>query len=143
MTAFHPEVLIVEAGVRFNALMGLLAEPEGLRESFESQPGNKAPGVDGIRKQAYAQGGEDRLATLSAAVRRLGYPPKPVRRVYIPKSNGGRRPLGVPSFEDRMVQDRLSRILQAIWEAEFRDCSKEQVSGLLLSYDNKRPDRSQ
>ena len=42
-----------ETGVRFNALMGLLAEPEGLRESFESQPGNKAPGVDGIRKQEY------------------------------------------------------------------------------------------
>ena len=112
-----------EPGVRFNALMGLLAEPEGLRESFDSQPGNKAPGVDGIRKQAYAQGVEDRLATLSAAVRRLGYQPKPVRRVYIPKSNGGRRPLGVPSFEDRIVQDRLSRILQAIWEPEFRDCS--------------------
>ena len=112
-----------EPGVRFNALMGLLAEPEGLRESFESQPGNKAPGVDGIRKQEYAQGVEGRLVELSAAVRRLGYVPKPVRRVYIPKSNGGRRPLGVPSFEDRIVQDRLSRILQAIWEPEFRDCS--------------------
>ena len=112
-----------EPGARFNALMGLLAEPEGLRESFESQPGNKAPGVDGIRKQEYAQGVEGRLVELSAAVCRLGYVPKPVRRVYIPKSNGGRRPLGVPSFEDRIVQDRLSRILQAIWEAEFRDCS--------------------
>ena len=112
-----------EPGVRCNALMGLLAEPEGLRESFESQPGNKAPGVDGIRKQEYAQGVEGKLAQLSAAVRRLGYQPKPVRRVYIPKSNGGRRPLGVPSFEDRIVQDRLSRILQAIWEPEFRGCS--------------------
>ena len=113
----------LEPGVRFNALMGLLAEPEGLRESFESQPGDKAPGVDGIRKQEYAQGVEGRLVELSATVRRLGYRPKPVRRVYIPKSNGGRRPLGVPSFEDRIVQDRLSRILQAIWEPEFRDCS--------------------
>jgi RNA-directed DNA polymerase len=103
--------------VRFTALMGLLAEPEGLRESFDSQPGNKAPGVDGIRKQEYAQSVEARL---SAAVRRLGYQPKPVRRVYIAKSNGGRRPLGIPSFEDRIVQDRLSRILQAIWEPEFR-----------------------
>lgn len=61
-----------EPGVRCNALMGLLAEPEGLRESFESQPGNKAPGVDGIRKQEYAQGVEGKLAQLSAAVRRLG-----------------------------------------------------------------------
>jgi RNA-directed DNA polymerase len=62
-----------EPGRRFNALMGLLSEPEGLRESFESQPGNKAPGVDGMRKQEYAQGVDDRLTTLSAAVRRLGY----------------------------------------------------------------------
>lgn len=112
-----------EPNVRCNALMGLLAEPEGLRESFESQPGNIAPGVDGIRKQEYAQGVEGKLAQLSAAVRRLGYQPKPVRRVYIPKSNGGRRPLGVPSFEDRIVQGRLSRILQAVWKPEFRGCS--------------------
>ena len=112
-----------EPGTRFNALMGLLAEPEGLRESFEAQPGNKAPGVDGMRKTDYARGVEDRLDRLSAALRRMGHVPKPVRRVYIPKAAGGRRPLGVPSFEDRIVQDRLSRILQAIWEPEFRDCS--------------------
>ena len=112
-----------EPGTRFNALMGLLAEPEGLRESFQRQPGNKAPGVDGMRKQEYARGAEDRLEQLSSALRRMGHVPKPVRRVYIPKAAGGRRPLGVPSFEDRIVQDRLSRILQAIWEPEFRDCS--------------------
>lgn len=112
-----------EPGLRFTALMGLLSEPEGLRESFEAQPGNKAPGIDGVRKQHYGQDAEGRLGQLSEALRRLGYRPKPVRRVYIPKANGGRRPLGIPSFEDRIVQDRLSRILQAIWEPEFRDCS--------------------
>ena len=66
----------------------------------------------------------ERLADLSARLRRLGYRSKPVRRVYIPKASGkGRRALGVPSFEDRIVQDRASLILQAIWEPEFRDCS--------------------
>jgi len=108
---------------RFNALMGLLFEPEGLHASFERQNGNKAPGVDGVRKVDYAQDLDARLADLSNRVRRLGYRPQPARRVYIPKSGSGWRPLGVPSFEDRLVQDRLSRILQAIWEPEFRECS--------------------
>jgi RNA-directed DNA polymerase len=108
---------------RFTSLMGLLFDPEGLRESFERQEGRKAPGVDGVTKVDYAEGLEERLTDLSARLRRLGYRPKPVRRVYIPKGDGRYRPLGIPSFEDRLVQDRLSRILQAIWEPQFCDCS--------------------
>jgi RNA-directed DNA polymerase len=109
---------------QYTALMGMLYDPEGLNASFERQAGNKAPGVDGMRKAEYADGTAERLADLSARLRRLGYRPKPVRRVYIPKASGkGRRALGVPSFEDRIVQDRASLILQAIWEPEFRDCS--------------------
>ena len=107
----------------FNALMGMLYDPEGLRDSFERQKEHKASGVDGIRKEQYGEGLDERLADLSARLRRLGYRPKPVRRTYIPKGDGRYRPLGIPSFEDRLVQDRLSRILQAIWEPEFRECS--------------------
>ncbi|MDJ0892558.1 MAG: group II intron reverse transcriptase/maturase [Gammaproteobacteria bacterium] len=112
-----------EPRLRFNALMGLLFDLEGLRESFERQDGRKAPGVDGMRKEQYGEGLEERLEELSARIRRLGYRPKPVRRVYIPKGDGRYRGLGVPSFEDRLVQDRLSGTLQAIWEPEFCDCS--------------------
>ena len=112
-----------EPGLRFTALMGLLSEPEGLHASFERQDGRKAPGVDRIRKEDYAEGLDARLTELSARLRRLGYQPKPVRRTYIPKGDGRYRPLGVPSFEDRLVQDRLSLILQTIWEPEFRECS--------------------
>ena len=112
-----------EPHTRFTSLMGLLFDPEGLRESFGRQDGRKAPGVDGIRKDDYGQGVEARLTDLSARIRRLGYQPTPVRRTYIPKGDGRYRPLGVPSFEDRLVQDRLSQILQAIWEPEFCDCS--------------------
>jgi group II intron reverse transcriptase/maturase len=109
---------------KYTALMGMLFDPEGLHASFERQAANKAPGVDGVRKAQYAEGLEARLADLSARVRRLGYRPAPVRRVYIAKAIGrGRRALGVPCFEDRIVQDRVSLILQAIWEPEFRDCS--------------------
>jgi group II intron reverse transcriptase/maturase len=112
-----------EPQTRFTSLMGLLFDPEGLRESFGRQDGRKAPGIDGIRKDDYGQGVGARLTDLSARIRRLGYQPRPVRRTYIPKGDGRYRPLGVPSFEDRLVQDRLSQILQAIWEPEFCDCS--------------------
>lgn len=112
-----------EPQTRFTALMGMVFDPEGLRESFERQDGNKAPGVDGIRKADYGEDLDNRLMDLSGRLRRLGYRPKPVRRSYIPKGDGRYRPLGVPSFEDRLVQDRLSGILQAIWEPEFCECS--------------------
>lgn len=109
---------------KYNSLLGMLFDPAGLNASFERQAANKASGVDGVRKVEYGGDGlTARLGDLSARVRRLGYRPKPVRRVYIPKSNGGRRALGIPSFEDRIVQDRTSLILQAIWEPEFRECS--------------------
>jgi RNA-directed DNA polymerase len=109
---------------KYNSLLGMLFDPAGLNASFERLATNKAPGVDGVRKADYGGDGlTERLEDLSARVRRLGYRPKPVRRVFIPKSNGGRRALGIPSFEDRIVQDRTSLILQAIWEPEFRECS--------------------
>jgi group II intron reverse transcriptase/maturase len=103
--------------------MGLLGNPEGLMDSFEAQPGNKAAGIDKVSKADYAQGVEERIKALSAGLRSLNYRPQPVRRVYIPKGNGRQRPLGIPCFEDRIVQHRLSGILQAIWEPEFRNCS--------------------
>ncbi len=82
--------------------MGMLFDPEGLNASFERQAANKAPGVDGMRKADYAEGLSIRLADLSIRLRRLGYRPKPARRVFIPKANGGQRALGVPSFEHLM-----------------------------------------
>lgn len=107
----------------YHALMGLLSNPVELLECFEAQPGNKASGIDKISKADYEKDVIERLKALSAGLRSLSYRPKPARRVYIPKSNGKQRPLGIPCFEDRIVQHQLSRILQAIWEPEFRDGS--------------------
>jgi hypothetical protein len=92
-------------------------------DSFEAQPGNKAAGTDKVSQAEYAQGVEERIKALSAGRRSLNYRSQPVRRVYIPKGNGKQRPLGMPCFEDRLVQHRLSGILQAIGEPEFRNCS--------------------
>lgn len=109
--------------MRFTALMGLIFDPQGLHASFERQSGQKAPGVDGVSKADYAEGLDARITDLSGRLRRLGYRPQPTRRIYIPKADGGHRPLGLPSFEDRLVQDRLRQVLEAIWEPEFRECS--------------------
>ena len=106
------------------SLMGLLSREEALADSFRRLANNKAPGIDDIRKADYEVGLDASIAELSACLRRGGYTPHPVRRVYIPKSSGtGRRPLGIPAFEDRIVQDRASQILQAIWEPMFLECS--------------------
>ena len=112
-----------EPRTRFTALMGMVFDPEGLHASFERQDGRKAPGVDGITKADYGRGLEGRIVDLSGRLRRMGYRPQPTRRTYIPKGDGGYRPLGVPCFESRLVEDRLREVLQAIWEPEFRDCS--------------------
>jgi len=103
--------------------MGLMFEEEGLLESFRSLDGRKAPGVDGIRKEDYERELTTHIPRLSREVRRLGYRPKPSRRVYIPKANGGTRPLGIPCTEDKIVQDRMARVLGAIWEPQFCDSS--------------------
>lgn len=62
---------------RYTALMGLLCDPEGLRESFDSQAGNKATGIDGVRKADYALDLDARLAALSQQVRQNAYRPRP------------------------------------------------------------------
>jgi hypothetical protein len=80
---------------RYTALMGMLADEGGLAESFARQPARKALGIDKVSKADYEQGLAAKLADLSARLRRMGYVPKPTRRVYIPKANGGRRPLGI------------------------------------------------
>lgn len=112
-----------EPRMRFSSLLGMVYDPAGLREAFGCQDGRKAPGVDGIRKRDYAEGLEGRLTELSQQLRQLGWRPSPTRRVYIPKGDGRYRPLGLPSFEDRLVQAQLSRVLGAIWEPEFCECS--------------------
>lgn len=108
---------------RFTSLMGLLSAPKGLADSYHRQPGRKAVGVDEVDKVEYGLKLDENLDDLSGRLRRMGYRPKPSRRIYVPKAAGGQRPIGIPCFEDRIVEDRLGRILQEIWEPEFLDCS--------------------
>jgi RNA-directed DNA polymerase len=78
-----------------------------------------AKGSDGMTIACFAENAEARLAELSADLRAKTYRPQPVRRVFIPKSGGGQRPLGIPSIRDRIVQQALRQILEPIFEAKF------------------------
>jgi retron-type reverse transcriptase len=69
--------------------------------------------------EAYEQALADNLQRLHARVHSGQYWPKPVRRTYIPKSDGGRRPLGIPALEDKIVQGAVAEVLNAVYEADF------------------------
>lgn len=82
-----------------------------------------APGSDGMTIERFAENADERLVQLAADLRAKTYRPQPVRRVLIPKSGGGQRPLGIPSVRDRIVQQALRQILEPIFEAKFSNRS--------------------
>ena len=94
-----------------------------LRACFESLDGKKATGVDGVTKARYGQHLEGNLQALHQKLHQRAYRPQPVRRVEMPKDNGGTRPLGISCLEDKIVQELARRILEAIYEPVFLETS--------------------
>jgi RNA-directed DNA polymerase len=85
---------------------------------------NKAVGVDQVTKETYAENLEENIKGLVERLKKHSYKPQPVRRVYIPKGNGKeKRPLGIPAYEDKVVQSAIKKVLEPIYEADFLDCS--------------------
>ena len=89
-------------------------------ERLKSKPGNMTPGTDGKTLDRFSH---EAIQELIALLRKEQYRPTPVRRVYIPKSNGKRRPLGVPSPREKIVQECVRLILEAIYEPTFHENS--------------------
>ena len=84
----------------------------------------RGTGIDGQTPTAYAGNGvEDRLADLVARAKSGRYRAPPVRRAYIPKGDGGQRPIGIPTLEDKLLQRAVVLILEPIMETEFSDFS--------------------
>lgn len=116
-----------EPGFRFYSLYGLMQRQDVLEASWSLVARNEgSPGVDRVsikEIEATPGGREELLAALQGELRTKTYKPRAVRRVYIPKPDGSRRPLGIPTVRDRVVQTAALLILEPIFEADFRDCS--------------------
>jgi RNA-directed DNA polymerase len=107
-----------DKGLRFTALLHHVTEAL-LRDSFYSLKRQAAPGVDRVTWQEYEQGLEERIQDLHGRVHRGAYRAQPSRRIYIPKSDGRRRPLGIAAVEDKIVQQAVGTVLNAIYEEDF------------------------
>ncbi len=105
--------------MRFTALLHHIYNLETLRLAYFSLKKEAAPGVDGETWRHYGETLEDNLQDLSHRLKRGAYRAKPVRRVYIDKSAGRKRPLGVPVLEDKIVQRATVEVLNAIYETDF------------------------
>ena len=103
---------------RFISLAHLLNK-QMLVECHEDMDGGKAVGIDGITKEEYERNLDKNLENLLVRMKHNAYKPQPARRVEIPKDNGKTRPLSIYCYEDKLVQEAVRRILEAIFEPLF------------------------
>lgn len=94
-----------------------------LKEEHLKQPRGKAYGIDKVTKNDYNINLDNNLEELIKKMKTFSYKPLPVRRVYIPKDNGDKRPLGIPSYEDKLVQGAFKQVLDLVYEPKFYDLS--------------------
>lgn len=97
---------------------------EAIIKQHNKQSNNKATGIDGIGKQEYGEKLDENVNNLINRMKTMSYRPKEVRRTYIPKVGSKElRPLGIPAYEDKLVQGAMADVLNEIYENIFLDCS--------------------
>jgi RNA-directed DNA polymerase len=104
--------------VRFTALLHHVTV-DLLKQSYLSLERDSAPGIDGVTWQTYGENLEGKLRELHDKVHRGGYRARPARRTYIPKADGSKRPLSILCLEDKIVQQAVATVLEAIYEEDF------------------------
>ena len=117
------QVAATDKEAKFTTLWHHVYDIDRLREAFFDLKRNSAKGVDGETWEHYRENLEGNLKDLSARLKRGAYHAKPVRRVYVPKPDGRKRAIGIPSLEDKIVQSATAGVLQAVYEADFKDFS--------------------
>ena len=107
---------------RFHSLAHLI-DVSALERAYHRMRKDAAVGVDGVTKEQYGQDLEQNLRDLHERMKAKRYRHQPIRRVHIPKEGGKTRPIGISAFEDKLVQDVVREVLEAIYEQDFLDCS--------------------
>ncbi|MFH1504382.1 MAG: group II intron reverse transcriptase/maturase [Candidatus Omnitrophota bacterium] len=96
---------------------------DSLKANFYKFGRKRAVGVDSVSWQEYEGNLEANIDSFLERMKRMEYRPQPVKRVYIPKDRSGKRPLGIPTVEDKVAQKTMSRIMEVIYEQDFYDFS--------------------
>lgn len=114
-----------ERDFKFYILYDKMFIPFMLQEGYRKVKANGgSPGIDGQNFSDIEKNGlEDFLHTLGEELRKRTYQPQAVKRVWIDKANGGKRPLGIPTIKDRVAQTVCKMIIEPIYEADFEDSS--------------------
>ena len=107
---------------QFTSLAHLL-NVEYLRDCYNSLNRNRAVGIDNVSWEDYGQNLEENLENLVSRLKRKKYKPMPAKRVYIPKGESDKRPLGISALENKIVEKGLVGILGSIYEQDFLDMS--------------------
>ena len=109
-------------GMAFTTLAHYI-DLDWLKEAYRRTRKDGATGVDGQSAEQYAANLEDNLRSLLERAKSGTYRAPPGRRVHIPKSDGQTRPIGIPTFEDKVLQRAVAMVLEPIYEQDFLDCS--------------------
>jgi group II intron reverse transcriptase/maturase len=113
----------VDKGYRYQRLYRNLYNIEFYLDAYDKIYPNKGSSTRGVTTDTIDGMSVARIENIIEKLRDLSYKPNPVKRVYIPKKNGKLRPLGLPTFEDKLVQEVVRRILEGIYEPQFSDNS--------------------
>jgi RNA-directed DNA polymerase len=112
------EVAKKDGKVRFTALLHHVTV-DLLRDSYQRLKKKAAPGVDGVTWREYGEGLAGRISDLHGRLHGGAYQAQPSRRVWIPKTDGRQRPVGIAALEDKIVQHAVGRVLNQIWGEDF------------------------